>query len=405
MLKVNSKNFIYFTKNCQDLSHNSSLNPFMWQVAHIIYFFDNLILKNLDNCDRLNIDGLDDNYDSFITPLLYRDYKRFDYKLLLEFFSKTVSILKSYISHNTISNAEAYLISLGILHSEMHIEAFIFTRLKLSNELFFKLNIYDEELIKNLELVRYEGGYFMQGVDDDFNYLNFDNEMPSFKKYVKKFSISKYPVTEYLYLQFVKNNGYHNKKHWCDVGYAWKNNNCINLPLYWHEENGEYYKIINNQKFSLETNLPVSNLSYYEAKAYCKWKGVRLPTETEYEFVSTNGGETKFPWGNEKPCDKKCNINYNNFLIPVNKFKGGDNYKNVSQLIGNIWEWCEEPIYPYNGFVIDPVYREMSYPFFGFKNICKGGCFAVPDFLIHPKYRNAQPPDCRIQFIGFRVCI
>ena len=76
----------------------------------------------------------------------------------------------------------------------------------------------------------------------------------------------------------------------------------------------------------------------------------------------------------------------------------------VQQLIGNVWEWCEEPIYPYDGFNIDPVYREMSYPFFGFKKICRGGCFAVPDYLIHSKYRNAQMPDCRIQFIGFRVC-
>ena len=64
-----------------------------------------------------------------------------------------------------------------------------------------------------------------------------------------------------------------------------------------------------------------------------------------------------------------------------------------------MWEWCEEDIYPYNNFTMDYVYKEMSYPYFG-KKICRGGCFAVSDFLIHSKYRNAQEPDCQIQFIG-----
>ena len=98
-------------------------------------------------------------------------------------------------------------------------------------------------------------------------------------------------------------------------------------------------------------------------------------------------------------------INPNIFTNKTNDRYDSLNFDHVSQLIGNIWEWCEESIYPYDGFTIDPVYREMSYPFFGFKKICKGGCFAAPDFLIHPRYRNAQQDDCRLQFIGFRVCL
>ena len=147
------------------------------------------------------------------------------------------------------------------------------------------------------------------------------------------------------------------------------------------------------------------NISYYEAMAYCKWANVRLPYEYEYEYVATNGGTTKYPWGNNNDnMEDYCNINYTQFIVPVDKYERGNNNRGISQLIGNVWEWCQEAIYPYDGFKIDPVYREMSYPFFGFKKICKGGCFAVPNFLIHPKYRNAQYPDCRIQFIGFRVC-
>ncbi len=405
MLRITSKNFFYFTDNCEMLNHDKNLNPFMWQVCHVIYFFDNLIFKNLNGCERLNNFKLDQNYDSFLTPLEYRDYKRISYKECVNYYKKLVNILENYIINNEITNIEAYLISLGILHNEMHNEAFIFCKLKLTNSFNFKINLDNNvDIIDNLEFIKYDGGRFRQGTDDQIDYLTFDNEMPSFIKSVKPFSISKYPITEYQFLQFVKENGYTNEKYWCDVSYKWKNKNNKSLPLYWYKTGDTYYKKINNKNIPVNTNLPMSNISYYEAKAYCKWKNVRLPTESEWEYVATNKGISKFPWGDDLPDNVKCNINYKNFIQPVNSYNYGNNKKNVSQLIGNIWEWCEEPIYPYNGFVIDPVYREMSYPFFGFKKICKGGCFAVQDFLIHPRYRNAQTPDCRIQFIGFRVC-
>ena len=72
-------------------------------------------------------------------------------------------------------------------------------------------------------------------------------------------------------------------------------------------------------------------------------------------------------------------------------------------LFGNVWEWCLEPIYPYDGFKIDPVYREMSYPFFGYKRVCRGGSWCSPNYLATKSYRNAQSMDCLIQYIGFRI--
>ena len=98
-----------------------------------------------------------------------------------------------------------------------------------------------------------------------------------------------------------------------------------------------------------------------------------------------------------------CNIDYlNGGILPVDYYDEVDEFP-VKQLIGNVWEWCEEVIYPYDGFIIDPVYREMSYPFFGHKRICRGGSWACPSILINSRYRNAQMPDCRFQFTGFRI--
>jgi len=407
-------NFIRFTKNSNNkFGTEKHINPTLWQMGHVIFFYTNLVINNLRNCENIKLNNYDkyvEFYDSYLTPLECRDSELLlDYNTCIKYYNKVMEILSDYITVHEITNIESYLILLGIVHNEMHNEAFVFTQMNL-NPKFDLIDVYYENeesmnLIKEIEFVDYYSDTFIQGSDDDEKLLIFDNEMPSFKRKIDYFKISKYPITEYQYLQFVKSQGYQKEIYWCNNGYKWKNKNKIELPLYWVNENNNYFKYIGGIKSSLETNLPIMNISYYEAMAYCKWANVRLPYEYEYEYVATNGGTTKFPWGNNNDnMEDYCNINYTQFIVQVDKYEKGNNNRGISQLIGNVWEWCQESIYTYDGFKIDPVYREMSYPFFGFKKICKGGCFAVPNFLIHPKYRNAQYPDCRIQFIGFRVC-
>jgi gamma-glutamyl hercynylcysteine S-oxide synthase len=393
------------------------INPLLWQYGHVVFFYISLVLKNLPNCsDFPEFHHLIEFYDSHKTPANNRYCNQMlDYNRCINLYIRVIDTLQIYMYQIKIGKIESYLIMLGILHNEMHNEALIFTLLNFNVKIDLPLinltkkrmlEYFKDELITDITFIKYNDSNFIQGSKERKNILTFDNEMPSFKTTIKNFEMSKYPVTEYLYSQFIRSGGYENPEYWCRNGYKWIKDNSINLPKYWFLKGNKYFKNINGQIYETGTNLPMSNISYYEAQAYCKWRRVRLPLESEYEFAATNSGKTLYPWGNEEPNSTLCNINYTNNIVRVNeeRYWHGENNKGISQLIGNIWEWCEEPIYPYNGFKIDPVYREMSYPFFGFKRICKGGCFAVRDFLIHPRYRNAQYPDCRIQFIGFRVC-
>lgn len=450
----------YCTK--YNILYNNNINPILWQLGHINLFYIKFclnLLKNnnyykedikeiktdLENSVNKELINYTDYYDSFITPLItrYKYLHNVDITKLKNCYKNIISYLKKYILYyskkfkNNINTIDNYLIFLSILHNDMHYEALLFSskflvfnkpkNIKFYDEYYYS-NIYNDKLITNKifknKWVNIKGGTFYQGINNIKNQFHFDNEKPQNKKEISDFIVSKYPITEGEYLLFILNNGYITKKFWCVNGWEFIKNNNIEAPLYWYK-----YRAHTKIKWSVKdwdkkryidifTKKPVRNLSWYEAKAYCKWRGVRMIKEEEWEYLSTNKGITLYPWGNDEPNYLRCNIDYKNsniidvdYFETINVFtnKTNDRYDSlnfdcVSQLIGNVWEWCDESIYPYDGFKIDPVYREMSYPFFGIKKICRGGCWATSSYLINSKYRNAQNPTCRIQWIGFRVC-
>jgi len=413
-----------YDKNGLEKSLNGEdINPVLWQCGHIVYFYKKHCFNffNLQVTDDLEI--YIKFYDSFLTKSKYRSNRNrlLDMYILLEEFEEVYKKITDGIinginndKYNQIYNdiynkietkKRYYVLLLSILHNEMHIEALIFSGYNLGYLLkdFISIRLNNISLrqktndtIKKIQFSHIKGGNFIQGTENKSLYLSFDNERPAFKKVIKDFSISKYPVTEHQFLQFILDGGYNDNTYWFEESWDWIQSNNIKCPLYWSIDN----------LLERDTNYPAMNISWYEAKAFCEWTGSRLPYESEWEYVATCCGKYNYPWGNEmKP--EYCNLNYmvNSPLEVDDEILSFEkSYTGVKQLIGNVWEWCEEEIYPYDGFTIDPVYREMSYPFFGFKKICRGGCFAVPDYLINSRYRNAQMPDCRIQFTGFRIC-
>ncbi len=379
-------------KNGLEFSDKEDTNPIIWQCGHILGFYYKFIIPNLSF--GINIKYLPkkllDFYDSYLTPnkLRYDTNKLLSIDCIITIFIDLYSKLKEYIIKNIINRVDKYLIFLGILHCDMHLEALYFSG-KYFNYGFFEEMIITNNKLLTIEFVKIPKGQFIQGFIKENDILSFDNERPPFEQVIEEFSVSKYPITQHQFMEFIRNGGYFKREYWSEKGWLWKRNKSINYPLFYRDLD--------------DTNLPIYHISYYEAEAYCKMFNYRLLYEKEWEYLATNGGDTLYPWGN-KMDSNKCNLDYSNEVLEVNS----ENKKNVNKwgiegLIGNIWEWCQDVIYPYDGFKIDPIYREMSYPYFGFKKICRGGCFNVPNYLIHSKYRNAQYPDCRIQYIGFRV--
>ena len=397
----------------------------IWQLGHISHFYIKHTLELLKQKNNLQYKLLefyikqiekeahikfDEFYDSHKTLYKIRFTTYISLKRIKTVYYSIIKILYLYINKYNLDSIDNYLIMLSILHNDMHNENYNFTLY------YFKNVISEKNLLSNIKItketplensfINIPSGFLHQGSDINKNRIIFDNETPSFLVKINEFKVSKYPITEYQFLEFVLDNGYNNIKYWSKKGLLWKKTHNIKNPLYWLNINNEWYRKHINSIYKIGSNLPICNISWYEAEAYCNWKNVRFINEYEWEYISTNLGRNTYPWGDNEPTNDLCNINNKyKYCVDVNLYKKGENRNGVSQLIGNIWEWCEEVFYPYPNFTIDYIYREMSYPFFGEKKICRGGCFCVNDYLIHPKYRNAQDPGCQIQYIGFRVCL
>jgi gamma-glutamyl hercynylcysteine S-oxide synthase len=402
--KVNKQDLItilnstfYFTRNIirnydftkQNNSDKHNMNPLMWEYGHFLFFWEYLIIRNLDFKHDYIPKLKKEYYDSFLLSKNNRYYymdKLVKPDELYKIMSNIQNLMLNVIESN-LNTINMYLIYLGCSHQHMHNESFLYTMNQLDINFEYSNNDnYKEPIYDNIEMIQIKGGDYIQGVDNNTNYFYFDNESPKFQVKVDNFKTSKHPITNYQFLQFVKDGCYGMKELFSPEGYRYIESNNVMMPASWVYKDGEFYEKLFGRLIELRYNHPVS-VTWYEATAFCKFYGYRMLKEKEWEYMAIS--------------NKYSNCDYN---YPQSVLQEKNENMGVYGLYGNYWEWCEDPIYPYDGFTIDPVYREMSYPFFGFKKICRGGAWCVPKFLATRTYRNSQMPDCYYQFISFRVC-
>lgn len=151
---------------------------------------------------------------------------------------------------------------------------------------------------------------------------------------------------------------------------------------------------------------PVVHICGYEALAYCRFSGRRLPTELEWEYAATWNPTTRrkqrFPWGDAPWHAGLANLEGAS-LAPVDAYASGDSPCGCRQMLGNVWEWTASKFLPYPGFRRDP-YKEYSEPWFGTHTVLRGGCFATSRRIADASYRNFFTPDRSDVFAGFRTC-
>ncbi|MCX3062780.1 ergothioneine biosynthesis protein EgtB [Streptomyces beihaiensis] len=250
------------------------------------------------------------------------------------------------------------------------------------------------------------GGPFTMGTSAEPWAL--DNERPAHQRLVPAFHLDTTPVTNAAYQEFMADGGYEQERWWAPAGWVMVREYGLRAPLFWREESGQWLRRRFGASEPVPPGEPVVHVSWYEADAYARWAGRRLPTEAEWEKAArldpASGRSRRYPWGDEDPAPHHANLGQRHLRpAPAGSYPAGESPLGVRQLMGDVWEWTSSDFRPYPGFVAYP-YREYSEVFFGPDHkVLRGGSFAVDPVACRGTFRNWDYPVRRQIFAGFRT--
>jgi iron(II)-dependent oxidoreductase len=228
----------------------------------------------------------------------------------------------------------------------------------------------------------------------------YDNERPRHALDVAPFRIARRPVTNATWMHFVEGGGYERREWWSDEGWAWKEEYDISRPGGWSGD-GREWRITGFEP--LAPSAPVSHVSWFEADAFARSLGARLPTEVEWEKAATWDQETRRTAG-PPASEEHATLGGRAFApAPAGSRPAGAAPSGCEQMIGDVWEWTSSAFGGYAGFVAHP-YREYSEVFFGTGHrVLRGGSWATAPRVATPTFRNWDLPQRRQIFAGVRL--
>jgi len=373
-------------------------SPVKWHLAHTTWFFETFLLRRYVQNYREFDPQFGLLFNSYYESLGARHPRparglltRPSLAKVLAYRAQVDAALGEWMSGELDDDARA-LLELGLHHERQHQELLL-TDVK---HLLFQNPLqpaYRTDLktppSSSLQPMRFhevaEGRIEIGYAGADFS---FDNETPRHTQWLQAHRIADRPVSNAEYCEFIRDGGYRRAEFWLSDGWAQVQSRGWQRPLYWHEDLQASFTLGGTQ--DLIDSAPVCHLSFYEADAYARWAGARLPTETEWEASAST-----LPVGG--------NFVDEDFLQPTAQPQTRD-IPRLHQFFGDVWEWTGSAYLPYPGFRTAPgAVGEYNGKFMSNQMVLRGGaCVSHADHL-RASYRNFFYPDARWQFSGIRL--
>ncbi len=242
-----------------------------------------------------------------------------------------------------------------------------------------------QSAIPNTQYLAIPHSSFIMGSDDLHGY---DNEKRAHEVAMASFELACCPVTAAEWLGFMVDGGYRRPEHWTSEGWDWRTGEEASMPEYWMEADGGYVYQGPRGLRSIQPDEPVSCISWYEADAFARWAGARLPTEEEWECARQGMGQGCFGMTNWAP-------------EPVASHE--PNAFGLYDMAGNVWEWTSSAFLPYPGFEAFPYDGYSKDHMKGLHKVCRGGSWATSSRILRSSFRNWYVPNYRQGFLGLRL--
>ena len=244
-----------------------------------------------------------------------------------------------------------------------------------------------------------EGLYVVGHSGECFAY---DNESPQHRVFLEPFALASRPVTSGEYLDFMSDGGYTRPELWLSLGWNFVNSLKYRQPLYWYRQDGQWQEFTLVGLRPLDLTAPVTHISYFEADAFARWAGYRLPTESEWEVATEDVPLTGHFADTLLEEEQALHPSASNNSLP-SMGRAGEGYKAIA-LFGDCWEWTASPYTPYPGYrAAEGALGEYNGKFMCNQYVLRGGSVATSSNHIRATYRNFFPPEARWQFSGIRM--
>lgn len=347
------------------------VSPPKWHLGHTTWFFETFILQAFSKNYQVFNEAYNFVFNSYYETIGNRVI-RTDRGNLSRPSVNEVYQYRHYVDEAMVSllskevNEELHeLVILGFNHEQQHQELLL-TDIKyiLGNNPLFP--VYQPN---KTESFFHKEGNDMIAIDEGIYEIGFtgqgfcfDNELAAHQVYLNAFSISTALVTNADFIAFITDGGYQDFSFWHAEGWDWVNTNAIKAPLYWYNIDGKWFNYTLQGLKEIDLNAPVTHISYYEAYAFACYKGLRLPTEFEWEVAAK-----QLNWGER-------------------------------------WEWTESAYLPYPGFSKAPgALGEYNGKFMVNQKVLRGASIATPEAHSRITYRNFFHPQLRWQYTGIRL--
>jgi ergothioneine biosynthesis protein EgtB len=411
------------------------MSPPRWHIGHTSWFFETVLQAHKSGYRVYSEDFLfyfNSYYEGFgarIERPKRGTKSRPTVKATVAYRNHIDEQMLSFLdSIDELRNAENVLslVRLGLEHEMQHQELLVYDiKHLLCDQFDAPLKVAPHSAGRVEGMAEVEGGLFLLGYASPRTRANaeaeqsgdesphskdfaFDNEKPAHQVFLQDFAIDKTLVSNGEFLEFIQDGGYQNFRWWFSEGWETVNREQWRAPLYWelHDEEWMIRDFSGLHTAAGRKDDPVSHVSYFEASAFSKWAGKRLPTEGEWEKAACYDAERKvqnlFPWGDGNPDSANSNLFENGLwsVAPIGSFPNGANRYGCQQMIGDVWEWTTSDYVPYPGFKSE--FDEYNDKWFVNQKVLRGGSFATPQLHIRSTYRNFFHAHERWMVSGFR---